>query len=42
MHIGDISLGGGRAREGALRGITEDLVAKGFEAGRMKSGTSPK
>jgi len=42
IHIGDKSFGGGRAGEGASRGITEDLVAKGFEAGRMKTGTPPR
>ena len=42
IHIGDKSFGGGRAGEGASRGITEDLVVKGFEAGRMKTGTPPR
>ena len=42
IHIGDKSFGGGRAGEGASKGITEDLVAKGFEAGRMKTGTPPR
>ncbi|WP_339881124.1 tRNA uridine-5-carboxymethylaminomethyl(34) synthesis enzyme MnmG [Polaribacter vadi] len=42
IHIGDKSFGGGRAGEGASTGITEDLVAKGFEAGRMKTGTPPR
>ena len=42
IHIGDKSFGGGRAGEGASRGITEDLVTKGFEAGRMKTGTPPR
>ena len=42
IHIGDKSFGGGRAGEGASRGITEDFVAKGFEAGRMKTGTPPR
>ncbi|EAQ42813.1 tRNA uridine-5-carboxymethylaminomethyl(34) synthesis enzyme MnmG [Polaribacter sp. MED152] len=42
IHIGDKSFGGGRAGEAASRGITEDLVAKGFEAGRMKTGTPPR
>ena len=42
IHIGDKSFGGGRAGEGASRGITEDLVAKGFESGRMKTGTPPR
>ena len=42
IHIGDKSFGGGRAGEGASTGITEELVAKGFEAGRMKTGTPPR
>ncbi len=42
IHIGDKSFGGGRAGEGASRGITEDLVSKGFESGRMKTGTPPR
>lgn len=42
IHIGDKSFGGGRAGEGASKGITEELVAKGFEAGRMKTGTPPR
>ena len=42
IHIGDKSFGGGRAGEGASTGITEELVKKGFEAGRMKTGTPPR
>jgi len=42
IHIGDKTYGGGRAGESASKGITEDLVAKGFEAGRMKTGTPPR
>ena len=42
IHIGDKSFGGGRAGEGASQGITEDLVARGFESGRMKTGTPPR
>ncbi len=42
IHIGDKTFGGGRAGEGASTGITEDLVAKGFVAGRMKTGTPPR
>ena len=42
IHIGDKSFGGGRAGEGSSTGITEELVAKGFEAGRMKTGTPPR
>ncbi len=42
IHIGDKTFGGGRAGEGASVGITEDLVEKGFESGRMKTGTPPR
>jgi tRNA uridine 5-carboxymethylaminomethyl modification enzyme len=42
IHIGDKTFGGGRAGEGASKGITEDLVKQGFEAGRMKTGTPPR
>ena len=42
IHIGDKTFGGGRAGEGASTGITEDLVAKGFVSGRMKTGTPPR
>ncbi|WP_298285251.1 tRNA uridine-5-carboxymethylaminomethyl(34) synthesis enzyme MnmG [uncultured Lutibacter sp.] len=42
IHIGDKTFGGGRAGERASTGITEDLVKKGFEAGRMKTGTPPR
>jgi len=42
IHIGEKTFGGGRAGEKSSTGITEDLVAKGFEAGRMKTGTPPR
>ena len=42
IHIGEKTFGGGRAGEGASTGITEDLVQKGFESGRMKTGTPPR
>ena len=42
IHIGEKTFGGGRAGEGASTGITEDLVSKGFESGRMKTGTPPR
>ena len=39
IHIGEKQFGGGRVGESAARGITEQLVELGFEAGRMKTGT---
>ncbi len=42
IHIGDKNFGGGRSGEHASKGITESLVAKGFESGRMKTGTPPR
>ncbi|MEM6721501.1 MAG: tRNA uridine-5-carboxymethylaminomethyl(34) synthesis enzyme MnmG [Bacteroidota bacterium] len=42
IHIGDKNFGGGRAGEKAATGITEELVALGFESGRMKTGTPPR
>jgi tRNA uridine 5-carboxymethylaminomethyl modification enzyme len=42
IHIGEKTFGGGRAGESASTGITEDLVLKGFESGRMKTGTPPR
>jgi tRNA uridine 5-carboxymethylaminomethyl modification enzyme len=42
IHIGEKTFGGGRAGEGASKGITEALVAKGFQSGRMKTGTPPR
>lgn len=42
IHIGEKQFGGGRAGEGASKGITEELVALGFESGRMKTGTPPR
>ncbi|MEZ4985858.1 MAG: tRNA uridine-5-carboxymethylaminomethyl(34) synthesis enzyme MnmG [Saprospiraceae bacterium] len=42
IHIGEKQLGGGRAGEKAAKGITEQLVSLGFEAGRMKTGTPPR
>ena len=41
IHIGEKQLGGGRAGESAARGITEQLVELGFEAGRCLLYTSP-
>ena len=42
IHIGDKQMGGGRSGERASKGITEELVQLGFEAGRMKTGTPPR
>ena len=42
IHIGEKNFGGGRAAEKGSRGLTEQLVALGFEAGRMKTGTPPR
>ncbi len=42
IHLGEKQFGGGRAAERASTGITEELIALGFEAGRMKTGTPPR
>lgn len=42
IHIGEKSFGGGRSGERAATGITADLIALGFESGRMKTGTPPR
>ncbi len=42
IHIGAKQFGGGRSAEKASKGITEQLVSLGFEAGRMKTGTPPR
>ncbi|MEM9685726.1 MAG: tRNA uridine-5-carboxymethylaminomethyl(34) synthesis enzyme MnmG [Bacteroidota bacterium] len=42
IHIGEKQFGGGRAGERAATGITEHLVALGFDSGRMKTGTPPR
>jgi tRNA uridine 5-carboxymethylaminomethyl modification enzyme len=42
IHIGENSFGGGRAGESSSKGITEELIALGFESGRMKTGTPPR
>src|SRR5919107_176832 len=39
IHIGEKNFGGGRAAEKGSRGITEQLLEPGFEAGRMKTGS---
>ena len=42
IHIGEKQLGGGRISEKASTGITEQLVALGFESDRLKTGTPPR
>ncbi|ARS37040.1 tRNA uridine-5-carboxymethylaminomethyl(34) synthesis enzyme MnmG [Pontibacter actiniarum] len=42
IHIGEKQMGGGRSAEKSAKGITEQLVELGFEAGRMKTGTPPR
>ncbi|MEM7109201.1 MAG: tRNA uridine-5-carboxymethylaminomethyl(34) synthesis enzyme MnmG [Bacteroidota bacterium] len=42
IHIGEKQFGGGRTGEKAAKGITEELIELGFEAGRMKTGTPPR
>ena len=39
MHVGRVSFPGGRISEPASYGITGQLIALGFEVGRMKTGT---
>ena len=42
VHIGEKNFGGGRMAEKAATGITEQLVALGFESDRLKTGTPPR
>ena len=42
IHIGEKQFGGGRVAETAAYGITEQLVALGFESDRLKTGTPPR
>ncbi|MES2829096.1 MAG: tRNA uridine-5-carboxymethylaminomethyl(34) synthesis enzyme MnmG [Bacteroidota bacterium] len=42
IHIGEKKFGGGRTGEKSATGLTEQLTAYGFEAGRMKTGTPPR
>jgi tRNA uridine 5-carboxymethylaminomethyl modification enzyme len=42
IYIGEKQFRGGRTGEKSATGLTEQLVALGFEAGRMKTGTPPR
>lgn len=42
IHIGEKNFGGGRMAEPMAIGLTEQLLALGFESGRMKTGTPPR
>ena len=42
IHIGEKNFTGGRMAENAATGITEQLVALGFESDRLKTGTPPR
>jgi tRNA uridine 5-carboxymethylaminomethyl modification enzyme len=42
IHIGEKQFGGGRVAEKAATGITDQLVAQGLEASRLKTGTPPR
>lgn len=42
VHIGDVSFGAGRAGEFSAEGLPESLKSRGFEMGRMKTGTPPR
>lgn len=42
IHIGEKRFGGGRVAEKSATGITEQLVALGFESKRLKTGTPPR
>jgi tRNA uridine 5-carboxymethylaminomethyl modification enzyme len=42
IHIGEKQFGGGRMGEKGATGITEELVAFGFESDRLKTGTPPR
>lgn len=39
MHFGPVRIAGGRISEGAVNGLTGQLISLGFEVGRMKTGT---
>lgn len=42
IHIGEKQFGGGRMGENKSTGITEQLIALGFESDRLKTGTPPR
>lgn len=42
IHIGEKRFGGGRVAEKSSEGLTEQLVALGFESDRLKTGTPPR
>ena len=42
IHIGEKNFGGGRAGESASIGLTAALQQRGFDSGRMKTGTPPR
>ena len=42
LHTGTTQTSGGRSGERAATGLTEQLLALGFESGRMKTGTPPR
>lgn len=42
IHIGEKQFGGGRVAEKSSTGITEQLIALGFESDRLKTGTPPR
>src|SRR6202142_3841228 len=42
IHIGEKQFGGGRIGEKGATGITEQLVAMGFDSARLKTGTPPR
>ncbi len=42
IHVGEVQYASGRAGEFAAEGLTECLLALGFEFGRLKTGTPPR